>query len=70
MPVGPTKTPPASFQVPIIFAVVVVIAVNVLQEPLQSKVCVEAGLTVKLGAVVFCVTAKVWVSGHEPATKS
>ena len=56
MPVGPTITPPASFHVPIILAVVVVIAVNDLHEPLQSIVCVAAGLTVKLGAVVFCVT--------------
>jgi hypothetical protein len=38
VPVGGTTCPLGPSHVPIIFAVVVVVAVNVLQEPLQDKV--------------------------------
>ena len=74
--IGPTKpeagviaVPDGSYQVPNTLGLAAVVAVNVLQAPLQVMDA-EIGVTVIVGAVVFCVTEIVCVNAHDPATRS
>jgi hypothetical protein len=58
-----------SYQVPTKLVVDVVIAVNVLQDPLQVSVC-EIGLTVIEGVTVFCMIVIVAEATQRPLAGS